>query len=296
MCGRACHVHHSHGHYAVDDDDDDVCVCVCVLSQALRTALELGHSNKLLSILSTVLEEATCVNARQQQQQQPQAQAHDDDDDDDVRLSMSLDQHVTELLMMMPMPMKDDHDDHDDANDDEQRQHHRDANADADAAALNEDAVEKLLSYLVDWNANARHCYVSQALLSSLLRVMGVQRLCSVKGWRRAVDALLAFTDRHFQRIDRLAQASFVLEYMASQMSLIATTTTMTVTMSSTLSGADVNDVMMKQHQQQQQQQQREDDDNDNDNDSQPLVIFAPVNSDFAHQHPQKKKTKKSAI
>ena len=43
----------------------------------------------------------------------------------------------------------------------------------------------------------------------------------SIKGAAEAVPALLSYSERHFQRIDKLYQASYVLEYMSSLMSLL---------------------------------------------------------------------------
>jgi len=43
----------------------------------------------------------------------------------------------------------------------------------------------------------------------------------SIKGASEAVPALLSYSERHFQRIDKLYQASYVLEYMSSLMSLL---------------------------------------------------------------------------
>ena len=43
----------------------------------------------------------------------------------------------------------------------------------------------------------------------------------SIKGASEAIPALLSYSERHFQRIDKLYQASYVLEYMSSLMSLL---------------------------------------------------------------------------
>jgi hypothetical protein len=43
----------------------------------------------------------------------------------------------------------------------------------------------------------------------------------SIKGVSEAIPAILSYSERHFQRIDKLYQASYLLEYMSSLMSLL---------------------------------------------------------------------------
>jgi U3 small nucleolar RNA-associated protein 13 len=43
----------------------------------------------------------------------------------------------------------------------------------------------------------------------------------SINGVSEAIPAILSYSERHFQRIDKLYQASYLLEYMSSLMSLL---------------------------------------------------------------------------
>ena len=43
----------------------------------------------------------------------------------------------------------------------------------------------------------------------------------SLNGVSEAIPAILSYSERHFQRVDKLYQASYLLEYMSSLMSLL---------------------------------------------------------------------------
>jgi len=81
--------------------------------------------------------------------------------------------------------------------------------------------LEKVISYVKDWNTNARYCFTSQIVINSIVRIHKVDHFMNIKGASEAVPALLSYSERHFQRIDKLYQASYVLEYMSSLMSLL---------------------------------------------------------------------------
>ena len=81
--------------------------------------------------------------------------------------------------------------------------------------------LEIVAGYLLEWNTNARHSFVSQCVLQALLECHGVNSLLNVRALSTQLSALIAYSERHFLRIDRLHQAAYVLEYMSAQMSLL---------------------------------------------------------------------------
>ncbi len=141
--------------------------------KALSTALDLGHSLKVLQILTAVLE---------QEPKQAKGDAESKEDLFTLDWSLRLDPYVR---------------------------------------AFTEEQLDKVVTYLKDWNSNARHCYTSQVLLNSLLRVVRVEALMKHRVVLEALPALLSYTERHYQRLDRLNQASYMLEYFASMISLL---------------------------------------------------------------------------
>jgi U3 small nucleolar RNA-associated protein 13 len=124
-----------------------------------------------------------------------------------------------------------------------------DANAQVNArlnsyvALWSDNDIEKVVGYMKEWNTNARYSYVSQCFISSLftgviiiayslthshthiltlsLPVVKVEKLLKIRSVCEAVPALLSYTDRHYQRVDKLYQGSYLLEYMVLTHSLI---------------------------------------------------------------------------
>lgn len=136
---------------------------------ALSVALNLGHSLKVLNILTVILEEERCV-------------PEEAGDLFSADWSLRLDPYVS---------------------------------------ALSDEQVDKLLRYLKDWVSNSRHCYSSQVLMNCLLRVIKVDRLVKHPGLKESLNALISYSERHFQRLDRLQQATYMLDYFTSQISLL---------------------------------------------------------------------------
>ena len=85
-------------------------------------------------------------------------------------------------------------------------------------AAWDDERLVACLAFVREWNTNARRAPVAQALLSSILRAVPFERLKQLPGVTALVDGLLPYTERHFQRIDKLAEASFVIDYTLGQM------------------------------------------------------------------------------
>ncbi|RYH10230.1 hypothetical protein EON65_39645 [archaeon] len=83
-----------------------------------------------------------------------------------------------------------------------------------------EDEIKKIVVLMKEWNANSRYCYICQILIHSLFRHAQCDKLMSLSEFKEALPALLAYTDRHYQRINRLSEASFLLEYVAGLASI----------------------------------------------------------------------------
>lgn len=76
------------------------------------------------------------------------------------------------------------------------------------------------LGYLRDWNTNARRAAVAQALLGSIFQCVPFTRLRAVKGVASMIEGILPYTERHFQRIDGLAEASFLLDFTLNSIAM----------------------------------------------------------------------------
>ena len=58
--------------------------------------------------------------------------------------------------------------------------------------------LEQIATYLLDWNANSRTSFVSQALLQALVAAKGAAALMKVRPMRAQLEAFLAYSERHF--------------------------------------------------------------------------------------------------
>ncbi|XP_044308457.1 transducin beta-like protein 3 [Varanus komodoensis] len=85
---------------------------------------------------------------------------------------------------------------------------------------LRKDQKEALLRFSVTWNTNSRNCHEAQAVIGTLLRHETPESLLEYEGIKAAVESLLPYTERHFQRLGRLLQASMFLDFMWQSMRL----------------------------------------------------------------------------
>lgn len=97
---------------------------------------------------------------------------------------------------------------------------------------LDSSALEQCLEYLRDWNTNAKHSLIAQRCLRALFALWSPQSLLGLPNIKQLLQSSLPYTERHFQRLDRLVQRSFILDYTLQSMQLQADDT-------KTLSGAD---------------------------------------------------------
>ncbi|KAF8566648.1 hypothetical protein P879_08039, partial [Paragonimus westermani] len=86
--------------------------------------------------------------------------------------------------------------------------------SDTDDGASSESLVQRLLTYLVNWNTRARTSLIAQCVLSWLLTSWTPEQLIQWPGFARTVESLLPYTTRHYQRISRLEEQLAVLDYL----------------------------------------------------------------------------------
>lgn len=87
-------------------------------------------------------------------------------------------------------------------------------------ASLADEQLLELLKRVRDWNTNARTAPVAQRILNVVIRSYPSARLAAMKGkgWKEVVDALKAYTERHYQRVEDLIDESYLVEYTLREM------------------------------------------------------------------------------
>jgi hypothetical protein len=75
-----------------------------------------------------------------------------------------------------------------------------------------------LMLYLRDWNTSAKFSIVAQYLLNVILRRFTPSRLSQIPRVPELIESILAYTERHYHRVDVLLQRSFLVDYTLSEM------------------------------------------------------------------------------
>lgn len=83
---------------------------------------------------------------------------------------------------------------------------------------LRKDQKESVLRYCTVWNTNSRSCLDAQAVLKVLLTHLSPEEMLQFQSAHTHLQALVPYTERHMQRINRLLQASMFLDYMWQKM------------------------------------------------------------------------------
>ena len=89
------------------------------------------------------------------------------------------------------------------------------------SATLSETQVHDMMVYARDWNTNARWSMLANLIVFGILNTRSTAQLLQISGLDKLVDPFLAYNERHSQRVDRLRQKSYLVDYTMDTMSLI---------------------------------------------------------------------------
>lgn len=112
---------------------------------------------------------------------------------------------------------------------------------------LNYEQITYLLQYIIDWNTNSRFSSVAQHVLHAMF--VCLQPNFISWSYEKSVDSLLAYSRRHFQRIQNLMQQSNLLDFTISNMQMLKpvkseqeSQTLSAAAAASTMTGPDADD------------------------------------------------------
>ncbi len=83
-------------------------------------------------------------------------------------------------------------------------------------AALDDDEMLHCLQCARDWNVSASHSLVAHRLLHAILKAHPASRLAGLPQFKSTLEALIPYSERHFERLDRLAQGAQCVGYRRS--------------------------------------------------------------------------------
>ena len=84
-----------------------------------------------------------------------------------------------------------------------------------------EEDVTRLVEYLSQWNTSSKNSRVAQRVLQSLLKCVPLDRLTFLAKKQNNVtmaDAIISYSERHFRRLNRLLESSYVIDYTLNSM------------------------------------------------------------------------------
>jgi hypothetical protein len=89
--------------------------------------------------------------------------------------------------------------------------------------SLNSHQIDKIILFLKDWNTNSKNCFICQIILNSFLRIIKTENLLNnFKNFNETnLKGLLAYSERHFQRLEKLHQETYMIEYITSMIHLL---------------------------------------------------------------------------
>ena len=85
-------------------------------------------------------------------------------------------------------------------------------------AKLDNLQILKLFQRTREWNVNLKSFEVAQKLLKTLLQIFATERLMEIKGINTIIDGILAYSERHFGRVESVLEDSFMLDWVVGEM------------------------------------------------------------------------------
>lgn len=89
-------------------------------------------------------------------------------------------------------------------------------------AGFEGERLKQCLTFVREWNTNARFCDVAQRVLTAVLQTHPASVLQEVQGIRELLDGLVPYTQRHFSRLDRLVRSTYLLDFTLNSLSVLS--------------------------------------------------------------------------
>eukprot|EP01028_Stygiella_incarcerata_P004811 TRINITY_DN208_c0_g1_i1.p1 TRINITY_DN208_c0_g1~~TRINITY_DN208_c0_g1_i1.p1 ORF type:complete len:854 (-),score=256.52 TRINITY_DN208_c0_g1_i1:31-2592(-) len=84
--------------------------------------------------------------------------------------------------------------------------------------ALDDSKLMVVFTQLCEWNTASKRSHVAQFLLHALLRLISIDRMVEIKGMEEILEPLLAYSFRHYDRIDKLVETTYFVPYTIRSM------------------------------------------------------------------------------
>ncbi|XP_041362885.1 transducin beta-like protein 3 isoform X2 [Gigantopelta aegis] len=78
---------------------------------------------------------------------------------------------------------------------------------------LRPDQTDSLLRFAIQWNTNSKNCHVAQFVVGVVLKTVESSDIQQLPNIKSTLEGLIPYTERHFQRMNRLLQQAMFVEY-----------------------------------------------------------------------------------
>ncbi|KYR00961.1 WD40 repeat-containing protein [Tieghemostelium lacteum] len=91
---------------------------------------------------------------------------------------------------------------------------------------LQSNEILKCLRYIRDWNTSSKYTQISQTVLNIILTTHKPQDLIRLSSYEvpQLLQTIIPYTERHFQRIDKMLQKTYLIDYAISSINPAAST------------------------------------------------------------------------
>ncbi|XP_016511982.2 protein TORMOZ EMBRYO DEFECTIVE [Nicotiana tabacum] len=87
--------------------------------------------------------------------------------------------------------------------------------------ALAKEERRLLFEYVRDWNTKPKFCHIAQYVLFRAFCVLSPAEILEIKGIGELLEGLISYSQRHFDRVDRLERSTFMFDCTLTGMSVI---------------------------------------------------------------------------
>jgi U3 small nucleolar RNA-associated protein 13 len=95
--------------------------------------------------------------------------------------------------------------------------------------------LNRMISFIRDWNAASRTSFIAQILLHSILQLRSIEEIKAATNFKadkqndkvpeagevEPLEALIPFTERNYDKVQRLLDNSYLLDYVSIETMLI---------------------------------------------------------------------------
>ncbi|RAL38806.1 unnamed protein product [Cuscuta campestris] len=87
--------------------------------------------------------------------------------------------------------------------------------------SFGKEEFQLLLEYIRECNTKPKFCHIAQFVLSTVFAMLPPTEIVEIKGVGELLEGIVPYSQRHFNRIDRLERSTYLLDYTLTRMSVM---------------------------------------------------------------------------